>query len=188
MEKSEFSGEHSERSTTGALEEACETINTLQQDESVDQVDKSDDEFEIIDESTIDPADRSTKRIVADKISKLDQAICEKLLDCNHPSQEQICGKVKEFSEEERNASALDLAGQDGGMAAGISRKALVASKAVEGPEDSDEVNLDGLTEEEKVIVELVRLRSELQEWADNREKTIEKLRDIADYIESVSR
>ena len=50
------------------------------------------------------------------------------------------------------------------------------------GAEPSDEVDRD------KVVEELVRLKSEFRHWTEVRAATIRHLRDIADYIDTVSK
>ena len=47
---------------------------------------------------------------------------------------------------------------------------------------DEDEVNVD------EIVEELVSLKSEFIDWTEIRALTIEKLREIADYVETVSR
>ncbi len=44
------------------------------------------------------------------------------------------------------------------------------------------------ITEEEAALIEMVELRSRFLEWSFARKETIRKLRDIADYVESVSK
>ena len=44
------------------------------------------------------------------------------------------------------------------------------------------------ITEREAAVIALVKLRAEFEEWSDVRARTIAKLREIADYVDTVGR
>ena len=44
------------------------------------------------------------------------------------------------------------------------------------------------LSSEEAAVIAIVQLRAELVDWSDTRARTIGKLREIADYIDTVAR
>jgi len=61
-------------------------------------------------------------------------------------------------------------------------------NQMVERAEERAEKDSSNISDREVAVIKLVELRAKFEEWAHTRENTICKLREIADYVDSVCR